>query len=506
MKKSETKKTFRCAIYTRKSIAEGLDMDFNTLDAQREAGENYVASQKAEGWSVISKHYDDGGFSGGNMDRPALKELFEDIKNGEIDIVIVYKVDRLSRSIMDFAKIVELFEAHNVSFVSVTQHFNTKDSMGRLTLNILLSFAQFEREIISERIRDKITASKKRGQWIGGLPILGFDINYGGRGVVINEVEAQTVREIFDIYIEMQSMSKTVEILNDRGIFNKQWRTRKGKMRGGERFSKSTLARLLNNKKYIGKVDFKGEVYDGDFGSIVSEEVFNKANEIIKANNFEKVRPQKNKYNSLLLGKLYCAHCGTPMGPHYSKKSPNKIYRYYVCSHAQKYGWTKCPHPSLPAVEIENYLVREIAEIASSGKLRKEIVDEFYSGALQEISELENRNKTLSKALNDVLRKIESEKQRPTNPYFLSDLQEQVEKINESIEYNKSQILRNTQNANLRRDKLDNILQNFNLVWENLTWKDKKDMFDILIDKVIYKGDEGKISITFSETFKGILK
>ena len=267
-------KTYRCAIYTRKSVAEGLDMEFNTLDAQREAGENYIFSQKNEGWKVITKHYDDGGFSGGNMDRPALKELFSDIEKGLIDIVVVYKVDRLSRSLMDFAKIVELFEKHNVSFVSVTQHFNTKDSMGRLTLNILLSFAQFEREIISERIRDKIVASKRRGQWIGGLPILGFDTNYGGRGVSINEVEAQTVREIFDTYIENRSISKTIEVLNLKDVRNKQWRTRKGKFRGGQKFSKSTLARLLKNKKYIGKVDFDGKVYDGDFGYIVSEEIF----------------------------------------------------------------------------------------------------------------------------------------------------------------------------------------------------------------------------------------
>ncbi len=505
MKNNEVKKQYRCAIYTRKSIAEGLDMEFNTLDAQRESGESYIAAQKSEGWTVIPKRYDDGGYSGGNMDRPALNELFSDIKAGKIDIVVVYKVDRLSRSIMDFAKIVELFEAHKVSFVSVTQHFNTKDSMGRLTLNILLSFAQFEREIISERIRDKIIASKKRGQWIGGLPILGYDINYGGRGVVINEIEAQTVRDIFDLYIETQSMSKTVEILNDRNISNKQWRTRKGKIRGGDKFSKSTLARLLSNKKYIGKVDYKGQIYNGDFGSIVSEEVFNKANEIRQGNNFEKSPPKKNKYNSLLSRKLYCAHCGTSMMPHYSKKEV-KIYRYYVCSHASKYGWTKCPHPSLPADEIENYIINEIKAITTSTELRNEVITDFGNKMLKQIADLEKRNRSLSSALGEVRGRIKREEICPTNGFYLTDLRKQEAEIIDSIQANKYSIENTIEKSNTTKDALELSLKSFNSVWDNLPWKDKKELFDILIEKVIYDGNQGKISITFSETFKGIVK
>ena len=407
---------------------------------------------------------------------------------------------------MDFAKIVELFENHNVSFVSVTQHFNTKDSMGRLTLNILLSFAQFEREIISERIRDKIVASKRRGQWIGGLPILGFDTNYGGRGVSINEVEAQTVREIFDTYIENRSISKTIEVLNLKDVRNKQWRTRKGKVRGGQKFSKSTLARLLKNKKYIGKVDFDGKVYDGDFGYIVSEEIFRKAQEILENNNFEKCIPTKNKYNALLSGKLYCAHCGTLMGTQYTKKTPTKIYRYYICCHAQKYGWKTCPHPSLPADEIENYLVRELSEIANSTKLRNEVVESFYHNTLNQISDLGKRNTALSRSLIELRKKIKTEESISEHLFSLDDLRKQEVQIIDSISLNESIIKELTNKADIKRQELEELLGNFDNIWNNLSFIERKYLFNTLIEKVVFDGRSGKIAITFTETFKDIQK
>ena len=225
----------RCAIYTRKSSDEGLQQDFNSLDAQREAAEAYVASQKAEGWLCLPDRYDDGGFTGGNMERPGMKRLLANIDAGKIDCVVVYKVDRLSRSLMDFARIVETFERHNVSFVSVTQHFNTTNSMGRLTLNILLSFAQFEREIIGERIRDKIAASRARGKWTGGTPILGYDVDRsnGGPRLVVNPNEASRVCQMFDLYLELGSLLPVVAELERRDWRNKAWTTRAGTRRGG---------------------------------------------------------------------------------------------------------------------------------------------------------------------------------------------------------------------------------------------------------------------------------
>ena len=221
--------------YTRKSTDEGLDQEFNSLDAQRESGEAYIASQRGAGWECLPDHYDDGGFTGGNMDRPALKRLMADIEAGKVDCVVVYKVDRLSRSLLDFARMMETFEKHHVSFVSVTQQFNTSTSMGRLVLNVLLSFAQFEREIISERTRDKIAAARRKGKWSGGMPLLGYDVDPRGSKLIVNEDEAARVRAIFELYLERQSMIATIEELDCRGWVNKRWTTRKGHERGGHR-------------------------------------------------------------------------------------------------------------------------------------------------------------------------------------------------------------------------------------------------------------------------------
>jgi len=257
MTRSETRNghrtlaTIRCAIYTRKSSEEGLEQEFNSLDAQRESAEAYIASMKHEGWIALPDRYDDGGYTGGNMERPGLKRLVADIEAGKVDCVVVYKVDRLSRSLLDFSRIMADFEKRHVSFVSVTQQFNTTQSMGRLTLNILLSFAQFEREIISERTRDKIAASKRKGLWVGGKPLLGYDLQAkpggGGRRLVADDVEADRVREMFQLYVERRSLTKVVEILNGRGWKTKQWTTRAGKVIGGRSWDKHALLKVLTN-------------------------------------------------------------------------------------------------------------------------------------------------------------------------------------------------------------------------------------------------------------------
>ena len=233
LRNSQTMPTVRCAVYTRKSTEEGLEQEFNSLDAQREAAEAYIASQKGEGWQCVPDRYDDGGFTGGNMERPALKRLLADIKDGKVDCIVVYKVDRLSRSLLDFVKIMETLEKHKVSFVSVTQQFNTTSSMGRLTLNILLSFAQFEREIISERTRDKVHAARRKGKWTGGRPVLGYDVDPKGGKLIVNADEAARVRAIFELYLERQSLAATVKELDARGWRNKFWVTKDGKQAGG---------------------------------------------------------------------------------------------------------------------------------------------------------------------------------------------------------------------------------------------------------------------------------
>ena len=290
----------RCAAYTRKSTEEGLDQDFNTLDAQREACEAYVASQKGLGWLCLADHYDDGGFSGGTLDRPALARLLADIKAGKIDCIVVYKVDRLSRSLLDFSRLVEVLDAHDVSFVSVTQPINTADSAGRLMLNVLLSFAQFERETIADRTRDKMSAARRKGKWTGGTPVLGYDIHPDGGKLLPNEDEAEQVREIFRLYVRHKSYRAVCAGLERRGWTTKSWTTKKGVHHEGGPFTKSTLQRHLTNYTYIGKVNFKGQVYEGEHESIVTTRTFNKVQRLIAENRRSNGGRAKNKYGFLL--------------------------------------------------------------------------------------------------------------------------------------------------------------------------------------------------------------
>jgi site-specific DNA recombinase len=297
----------RCAIYTRKSTEEGLEQAFNTLDAQRESGEAYVKSQAQEGWICLPEHFDDGGYSGGTMDRPALRRLLADIEAGKIDAVVVYKVDRLSRSLLDFARILEIFDKHQVSFVAVTQQINSATSMGRLMLNVLLSFAQFEREIISERTRDKIAAARRRGKWAGGHPVLGYDVDPRGFKLVVNADEAVRVRAIFELYLEHQGMLGVLQELQRRGWHNKGWTTRKGRQRGGKPFSKSTLHKLLTNVTYIGRIRYKNEVHDGEHAAIIEPDVWQRVQALLLRNGRTGGAVVRNQFGALLKGLLRSA-------------------------------------------------------------------------------------------------------------------------------------------------------------------------------------------------------
>ena len=359
---SDASQTARCAIYTRKSTSEGLDQAFNSLDAQREAAEAYVASQRHRGWQALPNRYDDGGFSGGSIDRPAVTQLLADIEAGLIDCVVVYKVDRLSRSLLDFARLMSLFEQKNIHFVSVTQQFNTAESMGRLTLNILLSFAQFEREIIAERTRDKIAAARRRGQWVGGRPVLGYDLDRGNHKLMVNEDEKARVRDMFSRYLECQSLMVLANELNAQGATTKRWTDAKGHEHGGLIFTKTTLGQMLGNVVYLGKVRHEDDVYDGQHPAIIDEEVWNDVQAILDRNHRTAGSILRNKYGALLKGLLRCKACDAAM-IHSPVTKGNRQYRYYVCSHAQKTGYDRCPNPSLSAASIEQAVLNKLKMI-----------------------------------------------------------------------------------------------------------------------------------------------
>jgi site-specific DNA recombinase len=359
----------RCAVYTRKSSEEGLDQDFNSLDAQRESAEAYIASQRSEGWVCLPDRYDDGGFTGGNMDRPALARLLADIAAGKIQVVVVYKVDRLSRSLLDFAKMMGTFDTYHVSFVSVTQQFNTATSMGRLVLNVLLSFAQFEREIISERTRDKIAATRRKGKWAGGHPLLGYDVDPRGAFLTVNEAEAARVRQIFSLYLKHQGLLPVIEELERRGWVTKRWVTRKGRLRGGRLFTKTSLYRLLSNVTYAGKIKYKNEVHSGEQTGIVDPAVWREVQALLQRNGHDSRVPVRSRVGALLQGLLRCVPCGCAMTPSFAAKNKTRRYRYYVCCAAQRRGWRTCPSKSLPAVEIERFVLEQIHALGNDHNL-----------------------------------------------------------------------------------------------------------------------------------------
>ncbi len=380
---AERIKRKRCAIYTRKSTEEGLEKDFNSLDAQREACAAYILSQASEGWEAVSELYDDGGWSGGNMERPALKQLLNDVTAGKVDIIVVYKVDRLTRALADFAKIVEILDENEASFVSVTQAFNTTTSMGRLTLNVLLSFAQFEREVTGERIRDKVAASKKKGMWMGGPVPLGYRVE--DRKLLFEPSEVKSVRYIFNRYIELKSVPKMVD-----DLAAKDFRTRKrvmsnGRVLGGIHIGTGALTLMLQNPIYVGKIRHRGELYDGKHDSIISQELFDRVQSIFSDNRRDKSLGKKSRNPSLLTGMITDPD-GRPMSPTQSKKQ-SRTYRYYSTRFKPLEDKVAAWH--LPAGDLEQTVIKAVANHLSceliweseDGTLNNDRIDQYWKTA-----------------------------------------------------------------------------------------------------------------------------
>jgi DNA invertase Pin-like site-specific DNA recombinase len=336
----------RCAVYTRKSTDEGLEKEFNSLDAQRESCEAYIASQRSEGWVLVHDRYDDGGVSGGTLERPALKRLLADIEAGLVDVVVVYKIDRLSRSLMDFAKLVQIFDQNEVTFVSVTQSFNTTTSMGRLTLNILLSFAQFEREVIGERVRDKIAASRARGMWMGGPVPLGYRVE--NRKLLIDEAAAAAVRRVFEGFVEIGSVTQLLPILRAEGLLTKH----------GRPFDKGAVYKLLVNRVYLGEAVHKGKSYPGEHAAIIPQALWNQVHEIMASNPHMRAGLARNRSPALLRGLIFGAD-GRALSPTHTRKQ-GRLYRYYVSQSILKGGADDAPYRRLPAGEIEALVLDQL--------------------------------------------------------------------------------------------------------------------------------------------------
>jgi site-specific DNA recombinase len=493
----------RCAIYTRKSTEEGLEQEFNSLDAQRESAEAFIRSQTHEGWACLPERYDDGGFTGGNMERPALRRLLTDIASGKIDLVVCYKVDRLSRSLLDFAKMMETFERHGVSFVSVTQQFNTATSMGRLVLNVLLSFAQFEREIIAERTRDKVAATRRKGKWAGGTPLLGYDLDPRGGRLLLNDEEASRVRAIFEMYLEHQALLPLVQELERRGWVGKCWQTRKGRVRGGLPFTKTSVYRLLTNVVYAGKVRYKDEVHDGEQPAIIDPDTFGRVQALLRCHGPEVGPPSLHRFSSLLKGLLRCVPCGCAMTPAHTTRKGSQRYRYYTCVNAQKRGWQTCPSKSIPAAQIEELVLGQIHQMGRDPQLLHAVLAQVRQEDDARQAELESERGGLERdllrgqgELRKLLAVVGAGESNGRLVSRLAELQERVGQVEQRIARLRAQ------REALQQERLDEAeasraLTGLDPAWDTMTPDEQARIVGLLVARVDYDGAQGKVAITF---------
>ncbi|QDV07256.1 DNA-invertase hin [Planctomycetes bacterium Poly30] len=490
-------KQVRVAIYTRKSVNEGLDQQFNSLDAQREFVEAYVKSHAGDGWVALDARYDDGGFSGATTDRPAFQRLIQDIKDGQLDVLAVYRLDRLSRSIDDFAQLMRLLEKRNVAFVSVTERFDTTSPMGRMVLNLLASFAQFERETIAQRTRDKMSASRRRGMWTGGRPVLGYDVFE--KALVVNEAEAVTVRRIFQTYLDLGGCVAVAEELGVLGIRNKAWVNQAGEQTGGAPFNSSTIHWLLTNSLYRGLVRAQDDLVEGQHDAIVDEELWDRVQRKLKAQApGGKSRP-KRKTSAMLSGIARC-RCGAALTPTNSKRKA-KVYRYYICSRAQKQGKGACPGTRIGAGKLEEHVVEQIRRLGKDPRIVEAALLQGGQQRAEERTRLQAGLKDLNRSHGELLRKqnklVAAMGDQGTSAALskgLKEVEEAMADINERIEAARRD-LQALDKAGTSADGLIQALAEFTAVWDTLTLDEQARLLDLILDAVVYDGPSGAIEI-----------
>jgi site-specific DNA recombinase len=466
----------RCAIYTRKSTERGLDGDLTTLDVQRQACEAFIASQAAVGWTCQPARYDDGGFSGATTERPALQRLLSDIEAGHIDCVVTHRIDRLSRSMLDFLRIMERLERHEVTFVSVTQQFNTATAWGRMVQNILMGFAQFERDLISERTRDKMSAARRKGKWMGGVVVLGYDAV--DAKLVVNGVEAERVRAIFDVYLEVGSLAETAREVRRRGWTKKVWLTKAGEKRGGGSFSKMNVRDTLVNPLYVGRVRHNGSVYEGEHDAIVGQKTWDAVQTRLRRNGT--ARPTCRS-TAILRGLLFCAACNAPMQHHSTRHGP-KVHRYYRCRSALENGSATCPTKTVPASEIEAFIINEIKAIGTDRELLTATTREARRQLRKQISNVRRELR---------IARLEAEQGDDGAAQRVASLEEEV--------------------AAAREQKIDQrdlaaALREFDQLWAVMTHAERSEVLAALIERIDFDGGAGTIDITYRPTgFEAVL-
>lgn len=481
----------RCAIYTRKSTEKGLEQEFNSLHAQREACEAYVASQRHEGWIALAEHYDDPGFSGGNIERPGLQKLMRDVERGKVDCVVFYKLDRLSRSLMDFARLAEFFERHNVTFVSITQQFSSTTAMGRLTLNILLSFAEFERAIIAERVRDKIAAAKKRGKYLGGTPTFGYDVDYQKKRLVTNPMEVKVVRRIFKRFTETGSCLGIAKELNAEGITTKSWTTKRGSFHQGGPWNTSHVYRALKNRAYLGETVHNGESYPGEHEAIVPKPLWDKVQHIFESGTSRKRNQETHEVKSLLRGIIRCGHCDRSMVCAYTTKK-SKVYRYYTCMGAKKNGHASCPVRSVPAGEIEAAVISQLRVILRSPEMIAQTFRSANDLDAQEITDLCLEKSSLEMRLVELKalasEMIASDAGGDTPAERFVEINDDISHARRQISVTEARIAQAQEHSFTEQDVAD-ALRKLDPVWDELFPSEQHRIIRSLVESVVVMTD-----------------
>lgn len=501
-------KRVRCAIYTRKSTTEGLQQDFNTLDAQRESAEFYIRAMKHEGWEALPSRYDDGGYSGATIDRPAMQRLLADIDAGLVDCVVVYKVDRLSRSILDFAKLLAAFDEKNVGFVSTTQHFNTRDAMGRLTLNIVVSFAQFEREMIADRTRDKMGAARKRGKWLGSRPLLGYRGDREAMRLVVLPEEAEQVRSIFRLYLRLGSTGEVARHLNHLGWERKRWVTKGGVIKGGGPWTDKDVHLTLRQPSYLGKVFFQGALYDGQHEAIIDEALYEQVQRKLGSKVCGRGDRRGRRPEYLLQGLAICGGCGGRFTTGNAKGRKGEYYRYYLCLTRRRHGASRCRHPNVAAVDLENAVLDRVKQVCADEQMRRritgrmaEVQPSVAAAVLEARTANEARRTELRAEADGLIRAIAREADAFKGHLLLervgaieSELDELTMKAN-SLDKQ----FRALQESVEHVSRTVSILELFDVAWQSFSQLERQDLVRLLVSEVRVDEPAGRVDIRFHD-------
>lgn len=482
------------AIYTRKSTDAKIEQEVNSLSVQRASAESFIQSQKHRGWYCIDEKLDENNVSGATLDRPVLNRLKQLIRDGQVKVVLINRLDRISRSLSQFLELMEFFDAHGVALVSVTQNFNTGDSMGRLMVQVIMSFAEFERSLIRDRVTERMHAARKKGRFIGGRPVLGYNIKPGGGELELDELEAIRIREIFALYLELRSVKATVCELTRRGWHNKQWVTREGKVSGGTPFSLSGLHNLLTNPIYIGKVTLKGETFDGRHEGIVDPKVFEQVQAMLSGNSMQQGSRKRNSQSALLKGLLMCKSCDAPFVHTYTKKK-NRMYRYYTCSHKRLQGAEVCPSPSIPAGEIEKLVVDQLLSIGTNPGLQETVYRQLVEAMEQKRSDLAQQRKTARQQLDRIHRELASSREFDAPLSLIRHLEAKQREAETLLE----DTGRDGSLHQPTREEIVETLRDMHSLWPSFNAGEKCAFVKTLVQQVDYDAVEGNITLHFND-------